>query len=84
MKSPEEIAQLEMAYRKSRFTVLGHSIFLIACCLFVTFVRRRAGLPVIVTGSVVIVALLVFWRDIMKFLVLRNELIRLRSQRDSS
>ena len=72
------------AYRKSRFTMFGHVLFLGLCIGFVVVARRVFGMPPQVLGLVIIVALVVFGKDIMTFLHLRSKLARLRDLMGSS
>jgi hypothetical protein len=76
----EEIARMEAAYRRAKFTLIGHAIFLFLACFAGVVLRRGFGLPPIFLAGVLIVALLVFGSDIMKFLHCRNELRRLRDE----
>jgi len=82
MASPALFDELERtlaAYRKSRFTMIGHAIFIGLCLGFVVLARRVFGMPPQVLGLVFIVALVVFGRDIMTFLHLRSKLAQLRA-----
>lgn len=84
MKSgPADLAQLEMNYRKSRRTVLGHFIFLLVCCIVALWLRRIFGFPPILAWTVFAVAGVVFARDIANFFILRYKVIRLRLDQES-
>ncbi len=82
--STDELEQTLIAYRKSRFTMIGHGIFLALCVVFVVIARRIFGLPPQVLGLVIIVALVVFGRDIMTFIHLRSKLAQLRARAESA
>jgi hypothetical protein len=79
----DEISRLETAYRRAKFTIIGHVIFIGTACFLGVFVRRAAGLPPIFLATVFIVALVLFGGDIMRFFYCRNELKRLRENSDS-
>lgn len=66
------------AYRKARRTMWGHAIFLLLCIILVSVARRIFGMPPQVVTMVIIVALIVFGRDIMTFFHLRSKLSRMR------
>jgi len=80
----DEIARLEVAYRRARRIIIGHVIFLTVACLAAVVLRRAGGLPPIYLFTIITVALLVFGGDIMKLLYCRNELRRLRGSDPSS
>jgi hypothetical protein len=80
MTLEEEFEQTLIAYRRSRLTMFGHLIFLGLCIAAVAIGRRMAGLPPQLLGVVLIVALILFGKDIMTFLHLRSKLARLREQ----
>ena len=76
--SATDLAELERAYRGARFKVLLHAIFVGLCCVGTLMLRRFFRLPPAMLGVVIIVALLVFSGDIMRFFRLRDELQRMR------
>jgi hypothetical protein len=80
----DEIEPVLLAYRKSRRTMWAHGIFLALCIAVVVIARRIIGLPPQVLATVIIVALVVFGRDIMVFLHLRSRLSQLRAQSETS
>ncbi len=80
----EDIEPVLMAYRKSRRTLFGHGIFMVLCIAFVVIARRIFGLPPQVLATVIIVALVVFGRDIMVFIHLRSRLAQLRAHHEHS
>jgi len=80
----EERSRIETAYRRARWVIIGHAIFLGVACLVAMLLRRAGGLPQIYLFTIVTVALMVFGGDIMKLLHYRNELRRLRDADPSS
>jgi hypothetical protein len=78
-ESSDSPAEIERAYRRARWTILGHTAFLAVCCLLAIVLRRFFKLPPAMLGVVLIVALLVFAGDIMRFFRCRD---RLRSLQD--
>jgi hypothetical protein len=84
MSAADELAATQLAYRKSRFTIICHAIFLGLCIVVTVAGRRLMGLPPQVLATVLIVALIVFGRDIMTFFHLRTRLAQLRAAADSS
>ena len=68
------------AYRKSRFTIICHAIFMGLCIAAVIAGRRMMGLPPQIIATVIIVALILFGKDIMTFLALRSKVAKLRAQ----
>jgi hypothetical protein len=83
MPTDEEIAAAEAAYRRATFKLLFHLGFVVVCCLVAAGVRGAFGLPPAFLSAVLIVALLLFSPEIFRFMVLRNNVQRLRQQRDS-
>jgi isoprenylcysteine carboxyl methyltransferase (ICMT) family protein YpbQ len=78
-----ELEEAERAYRKLRFTMICHAAFFVVCCVTAVVVRRAMGLPPALLGVVIIVALVVFGGDIMKFLASRERVRRLRTALNS-
>ena len=76
----DEFEQTLRAYRKSRFTIICHAIFIGLCVAATVMGRRLMGLPTQVLVTVLIVALVVFGKDIMTFFALRAKVARLRDQ----
>ena len=74
----DELEQALRAYRKSRFTIICHAIFLALCVGATILARRMMGLPPQLLATVIIVALVVFGRDIMTFFHLRSRVAQLR------
>ena len=83
MSAADELEQTLIAYRKSRFTMFGHAIFLGLCVAATAIARRVVGMPPQVLGLVIIVALVVFGRDIMTFFHLRAKLARLQAESET-
>lgn len=79
-----EFAQTMIAYRKSRITMFFHALFIGACIAVCLIARRMFGMPPQVMGVVLIVALIVFGKDIMTFMALRSKLARIRAEYESS
>jgi cytochrome c biogenesis protein CcdA len=75
-ETAEETAAIERAYNRAWWTIVGHAIFVAACCAGVILLRRLFRLPSALLGVVFIVALIVFGGDIMKFLRARDRLRR--------
>jgi hypothetical protein len=73
-----DLATLEAAYRKSRFTIIGHGIFFFLCCVIAIIARRMLKMPPVLLTMVFIVALLLFGGDILRFLAYRRRLRQLR------
>lgn len=73
-----DFEQTLRAYRKSRFTIICHAVFIGLCALVTVLSRRFLGLPTQVLVTVLVVALVVFGRDIMVFFALRSKVARLR------
>lgn len=73
-----ELANLEAAYRKSLFTIIGHAVFLIACCVVAVILRRMFKLPPALLTVALVVALLLFGGDLLRFLSYRRRLRRAR------
>lgn len=77
----EDLATLETAYRKSFWTIIGHSVFFIACCTVAVIARRMLKMPPALLTVVLIVALLLFGGDIWRFMSYRR---RLRAAREAA
>ena len=75
---PDDPAALERDYRQSARTLLGHCLFLAACGLVAIGLRRFLRLPPALLGVALIVALIVFGADIMKFFRARDRVRALR------
>jgi hypothetical protein len=78
-----ELEQTLVAYRKSRFTIICHAIFLGLCIAATVIARRIVGLPPQLLTTVIIVALVVFGKDIMTFFHLRSRVARLRAHTET-
>ena len=75
-----DLATLEVAYRKSRRTVIGHAVFFVLCCTIAVVLRRMFKMPPALLTVVLIVALALFGGDILKFLSYRRQLRRMREE----
>jgi hypothetical protein len=73
-----ELDEAERTYRKLQVTMLWHLAFLVLCIVAAFVARRAMGLPPALLGVVLIVALIAFGGDIMKFLSCRDRVRRLR------
>lgn len=76
----KDLATLEVAYRKSRFTIICHAAFFIGCCVLAVFARRMTKMPPALLTVVFVVALLLFGGDILRFFSYRRRLRRLREK----
>jgi hypothetical protein len=73
-----DLPTLERAYRKLRFTIIGHAVFFTACCVAAIIARRMLKMPPALLSVVFIVALLLFGGDLLRFLSYRRRLRHLR------
>jgi hypothetical protein len=73
-----ELANLEAAYRKSLWTIIGHAVFFVVCCAIAIIARRMLKMPPALLTVVFVVALLLFGGDIWRFLSCRRRLKRMR------
>jgi hypothetical protein len=73
-----DLATLEAAYRKARFTIIGHGVFFFVCCVIAVLARRMLKMPPALLTVVFIVALLLFGGDVLRFLSYRRRIRRLR------
>ena len=76
--TPEE--DLRRAYRRALWTLVGHGVFVAACVAVAAVARRMFRLPPALLGIALIVALIVFGGDIMRFLRLRDQVRRLDAE----
>lgn len=65
---PPSLAEAETALHRASRTLLGHGLFLAACCIAVVVLRRALHLPPQTIIVVLIAALVVFARDIFRWL----------------
>lgn len=79
----DELAEVERAYRKARWAMVGHVLFLAIVCGGAIFLRRIFKMPPALLGVAIIVALVVFGGDIMNFMRLRDRRRRLAESGDS-
>lgn len=73
-----DLATLEAAYRKSRFTIIGHAVFFFLCCVVAVLARRMLKMPPALLTMVFVVSLLLFGGDVLRFFSYRRRLRRLR------
>ncbi|MGH7958980.1 MAG: hypothetical protein ACREH8_18495 [Opitutaceae bacterium] len=73
-----ELAALEVAYRKSRRTIIGHAVFFVLCCTVAIILRRMFKMPPALLSVVFFVALILFGGDLLRFLSYRRRLRRTR------
>ena len=76
----EGLADLEIAYRKSLWTIIGHGVFFLVCCAIAIIARRLFKMPPALLTMVLVVALLLFGGDLWRFLSYRRRLRRMREQ----
>lgn len=79
LEDSADLATLETAYRKSRFTIIGHGVFFFICCAVAVIVRRMVNMPPALLTVVLVIAILLFGGDVLRFLSLRR---RLRKRRE--
>jgi hypothetical protein len=73
-----ELAALEVAYRKARRTIIGHTVFFVLCCTIAIILRRMFNMPPALLTVVFFVALILFGGDLLRFLSYRRQLRRMR------
>jgi cytochrome c biogenesis protein CcdA len=73
-----DLASLEAAYRKARWTILGHALFFFVCCTAAVILRRMFKMPPALLTVVFAVALILFGGDILRFLSYRRKVRRAR------
>jgi hypothetical protein len=76
-----DLPALEAAYRKARFTIIGHGVFFVLCCAIAILARRMLNLPPALLTVAFVVALLLFGGDVLRFFSYRRRLRRLRETR---
>jgi hypothetical protein len=79
-KPSEDLATLEIKYRKSLWTIIGHAVFFVACCAVALIARRMFKMPPALLTMVFLVALVLFGGDIWRFLSYRRRLRRAREE----
>lgn len=82
--SNAELNAAETAYHKILWTVFGHGVFFVGCCVVAIIVRRVSRLPPALLSVAFCVALLLFGGDLIRFIRCRSRLRRLREQQDLS
>lgn len=78
-----DLATVEAAYRKTLWTILGHAAFFVGCCVVAIVLRKLFRLPPALLTVALLVALVLFGGDLVRFLSCRHRLRRLRAQRNS-
>lgn len=81
--SDEEIAEIERGYRRAKWTLIFHGVFVAVVCVPAVLLRRFFQMPPALLGVVFIVALIVFGGDIMRFLRYRERIRRLAAENES-
>lgn len=81
--SADLYAEAERAYRKARWTIIGHGAFVAACLFLALWVRRFLRSPGLMIGFGIVAALIVFGVDIIRFIRCRDRLRELQSQTHS-
>lgn len=71
---PVDRADLEVAYRKARWTIIGHGVFFFVCCVIAVLARRMMNMPPALLTVVFLVAMLLFGGDVWRFLACRRRL----------
>lgn len=66
------------AYRKARFTLIGHGVFFVICCAVAVVARRMFKMPPALLTVVFAVALVLFGGDILRFVLTRRQVRRLQ------
>ena len=79
-KSNEDPAAIEIAYRKALWTIVGHGVVFVACCVFAIVLRRLFKLPPALLTVAFFVALLLFGGDLWRFVRYRRKLRLLQEQ----
>lgn len=77
---PADLPALEAAYRKALFTILGHGVFFVVCCVIAIIARRMVKMPPALLTVAFLVALALFGGDLLRFLSCRRRLRRLREK----
>ena len=79
-RETEDLAALEAAYRKSFWTIIGHTVFFVGCCAITVLARRMFNLPPALLTVAFLAAVLLFGGDFWRFISYRRRLRRLREQ----
>jgi hypothetical protein len=78
LPTDDDYAEAERAYRRAKWKLVFHCVFVAACCVPAVLMRRFFRMPPALLGVVFIVALIVFGGDIMNFIRCRDRLRRLQ------
>jgi hypothetical protein len=73
-------ATLEAAYRKALWTIIGHSVFFVVCCVIAIVARKMFKLPPALLTVAFFAALILFGGDFWRFISYRRRLRHLREQ----
>ena len=79
-KTNDDPVAIQLAYRKALWTIIGHGVFFVACCVFAIALRRLFKLPPALLTVAFFVALLLFGGDLWRFVRCRRKLRRLEEQ----
>ena len=71
---------IEIAYRRAFWTIVGHGVFLVVCCVIAIVLRRLFKLPPALLTVAFFVALLLFGGDLWRFVRYRRKLRLLQEQ----
>lgn len=73
-----ELAAAEAGYRKALWTIVGHAVFFVVCCVIAILARRVFKMPPALLTVAFFVALVLFGGDFWRFLSFRRRLRKLR------
>jgi hypothetical protein len=79
-ETQDDLATIEMAYRRALWTIIGHGVFFIICCVVAIVLRRMFKMPPALLTVAFFAALILFGGDFWRFLSYRRRLRRLREQ----
>lgn len=77
------ILELEKAQRRATWTLIGHAVFVLGCCIVALMLRRFMRFPPQLAWTVFVVPLIVFSGDIVRWFWRRHQLTRLREKLSS-
>ena len=82
-RSNEDPVALQIAYRKALWTIIGHGVFFVVCCVLAILLRRLFKLPPALLTVAFFVALLLFGGDLWRFVRCRRKLAKLREANET-